>query len=139
MTKHDIPHQTEPSKEQAELEDQASRIIAHLKQQEQQADPMIEDVSPIRPIIDDLRAALDYDDDADLEDILEHQARVMNKSFRRLILDADTTYENADRCNAKPAVYACAFKAQDLFRRAAFSLNYLKRFNMPGKNSRNEV
>lgn len=108
------------------LERRAAAIIEQINQQHTLNNPTAEKRATIRALINDLRSTLDYDPEDEETTLLEHQAKALDHAFRRLMGDADTTFENSDQSECDPMKYAAAFKAQDQYRRTITTLKALK-------------
>ena len=90
-----------------------------------------------RPLVQELRRALDYQNE-DMIATLERQAAALDSAFRRLLSNADITYENNETCEAAYAQYAAAFRAQELFCRTARALKLLKQQDKKPKSAKNK-
>jgi len=114
-------------------EDQGiGRMLMELKHQETMneaalASPIPEHNHKTRAMVDAMRASLDTPTETNEIKRLEQQAEILDIAFRRLMIDADSTYENLDRCDCDPMKYAAAFKAQDQYRRTIKTLKLLKK------------
>jgi hypothetical protein len=135
----DLPDTPTPTdKEQLVVRKQAQEILYALHQQREETLPRAESNNLARPLVEELRQALTYSKDEDLTTKLEHQANALDSAFRRLLSNADTTFENNTGCEAAYTQYAVAFKAQDLFCRTARALNILKEKQNSKKRSKNK-
>ncbi|MGH1398644.1 MAG: hypothetical protein ACRBCT_05455 [Alphaproteobacteria bacterium] len=57
---------------------------------------------------------------------LEHQAKMLDLAFRRLLADADTTYTGVRTPSLSLNMYAAAFQAQNQYRQTVKMLSALK-------------
>jgi len=99
----------------------------HNAQREAIENPIPEQADDIRDIIDAMRLMLEEGTERDAVERLEQQADILDIAFRRLLSDADTTYQNLGRVDCDPMKYAAAFKAQDQYRKTVKTLKALKK------------
>ncbi len=76
----------------------------------------------IRAIRDQAVTPLPKDEKA----ALEHQAKMLDLAFRRLLADADTTYTGVRTPSLSLNMYAAAFQAQNQYRQTVKMLSALK-------------
>ncbi|MDH5723301.1 MAG: hypothetical protein OEY94_08290 [Alphaproteobacteria bacterium] len=79
----------------------------------------------INEMTDEVRGLLNYDENLPLEDILAHQAQVLDSVFRRLVYDGDVFYQGYKN-EAKPQIYNAAFRAQSQFCNTIKTIKTLK-------------
>lgn len=118
------------------LEAQAAALLAHLDMQDRAANPPPEKNNLARPLVADLRGSLAYAPGGDLLATLERQALVLDNAFRRLLANADITFEDSERCDFSFPQYAAALRAQEQFCRTARAISHLKRAEKPKRRNR---
>lgn len=110
------------------LEEEAARLLAFIDQESEAETPAPEKNNLARPLVSDLRFSLVYTPGDDVIETLERQALALDNAFRRLLSNADITFENSERCDFSFPQYAAALRAQEQFCRTARAITHLKDF-----------